>query len=253
MNGSGQIRRLGRGAVNRLQLAGEEAFLYLLERQEESKPQPVRVAVRPVDDVLQIELVAGPDDVNLEDRLGKLDEDHEIVRDVSPRLLRHVAKEVKHEQFYRSRRAHGDRGYSGARVMAEVCGCGMISVGAAARWFRRSAEQGDVLDRLRCGMSGPHAPAGSTGGRSCEDLRIGPKPAGAARSVGWSLPVFGGLSRPARSPPTAAPKPVFDTAGWVNVSSSRSRTDVAPTEAGGAEAPGEPCRARHRGPRPLRA
>ena len=87
-------------AVNRLQLAGEEAFLYLLERQEQSKPQPVRVAVRPVDDVLQIELVSGPDDINLEDRLGKLDADHEIVRDVGPRLLRHVAKEVKHEQFY---------------------------------------------------------------------------------------------------------------------------------------------------------
>ena len=87
-------------AVNRLQLAGEEAFLYLLERQEESKPQPVRVAVRPVDDALRIELVAGPDDVNLEDRLGKLDEDRQIVRDVGPRILRHVAKEVKHEQFY---------------------------------------------------------------------------------------------------------------------------------------------------------
>ncbi len=87
-------------AVNRLQLAGEEAFLYLLERQEASRPQPVRVAVRPLDDVLQIELVAGPDDVNLEDRLGRLDEDHEIARDVGPRLLRHVAKEVKHEQFY---------------------------------------------------------------------------------------------------------------------------------------------------------
>ena len=87
-------------AVNRLQLAGEEAFLYLLDRQEESKPQSVRVAVRPVDDVLQIELAAGPDDVNLEDRLGRLDEDHEIVRDVGPRILRHVAKEVKHEQFY---------------------------------------------------------------------------------------------------------------------------------------------------------
>ena len=47
-----------------------------------------------------LELVSGPDDLNLEDRLGKLDEDHEIVRDVGPRILRHVAKEVKHEQFY---------------------------------------------------------------------------------------------------------------------------------------------------------
>ena len=61
-----------------------------------STPQPVRVAVRPVDDVL----VAGPDDVNLEERLGKLDEDHQIVRDVGPRILRDAAKEVKHEQFY---------------------------------------------------------------------------------------------------------------------------------------------------------
>ena len=55
----------GHDRADDLQLAGEEAFLYLLERQEASKPQPVRVAVRPVDDNLQIELVAGPDDVNL--------------------------------------------------------------------------------------------------------------------------------------------------------------------------------------------
>ena len=33
-------------------------------------------------------------------RIGKLDADHQIVRDVGPRILRHVAKEVKHEQFY---------------------------------------------------------------------------------------------------------------------------------------------------------
>ena len=60
----------------------------------------VRVPVRPVDDILQIELVGGRDDVNLEDRLGELDEDHEIARDIGPRLLRHVAKAVNHEQFY---------------------------------------------------------------------------------------------------------------------------------------------------------
>ena len=50
--------------------------------------------------ILQVVPAAGLDDVNLEDRLGRLDEDHEIVRDVGPRILRHVAKEVKHEQFY---------------------------------------------------------------------------------------------------------------------------------------------------------
>ena len=90
-------------ATNRLELAGEEAFQYLLERQPESKPHSIRVAVRPVDDVLQIELVSGPDSANLETRLDTLDEEHEeyaVVRDVGPRILRHVAKEVRHEQFY---------------------------------------------------------------------------------------------------------------------------------------------------------
>ena len=90
-------------ATKRLELAGEEAFQYLLERQAESKPHRIRAAVRPLDDVLQIELVSGPDDANLEVRLGNLDEDHEehaVVRDVGPRILRHVAQEVRHEQFY---------------------------------------------------------------------------------------------------------------------------------------------------------
>ena len=90
-------------ATNRLELAGEEAFQYLLERQAESKPHPIRVAVRPVDDLLQIELASGPDTANLEVRLGNLDEEHAeqaVVRDVGPRILRHVAKEVRHEQFY---------------------------------------------------------------------------------------------------------------------------------------------------------
>ena len=90
-------------ATNRLELAGEEAFQYLLERQAESKPHPIRVAVRPVDDILQLELVSGPDSANLEARLGKLDEEpgeQAVVRDVGPRILRHVAKEVRHEQFY---------------------------------------------------------------------------------------------------------------------------------------------------------
>ena len=90
-------------ATNRLELAGEEAFQYLLERQAESTPHPIRVAVRPVDDILQLELVSGPDSANLETRLGKLDEEpgeQAVVRDVGPRILRHVAKEVRHEQFY---------------------------------------------------------------------------------------------------------------------------------------------------------
>ena len=90
-------------ATKRLELAGEEAFQYLLERQAESKPHRIRAAVRPLDDVLQIELVSGPDNANLETRLEGLDQDDEeqaVVRDVGPRILRHVAQEVRHEQFY---------------------------------------------------------------------------------------------------------------------------------------------------------
>ena len=87
-------------ATNRLELAGEEAFLYLLERQEESEPRPVRVGVRAIDDVLQIEFVSGPDSANLESRLSELQEDRVVLEEVGPRLLRHVAKDVRHEQFY---------------------------------------------------------------------------------------------------------------------------------------------------------
>ena len=87
-------------AINRLELAGEEAFLYLLEQQAESEPRPVRVAVRPIDDLLQIEFVSGPDSANLEVRLGELKEDAIVLDDIGPRLLRHVAKNVRHEQFY---------------------------------------------------------------------------------------------------------------------------------------------------------
>lgn len=59
-----------------------ERSCILLERQEELKLYPVRVAVRPVDDLLLIELD--------EARLGRLGEERAVVRDVGPRILRHV-------------------------------------------------------------------------------------------------------------------------------------------------------------------
>ncbi len=87
-------------ATNRLELAGEEAFLYLLERQADSTSHPVRVVVRPVDEVLQMEFVSGPESANLELRLSELKQDRVVLEDLGPRLLRHVAKDVRHEQFY---------------------------------------------------------------------------------------------------------------------------------------------------------
>ena len=44
--------------------------------------------------------MSGPDSANLEERLRDLGEDHEVLEDVGPRLLRHMAREVRHDQFY---------------------------------------------------------------------------------------------------------------------------------------------------------
>ena len=128
-------------AVNRLQLAGEEAFLYLLERQEESKPQPVRVAVRPVDDVLQIELVAGPDDVNLEDERPAVGGERARVTEVlEQRLL--------------------DRGGGGASRPWARCslgtgrGCGG-GLGAGCRCGRGTAWTRATWSRTRCTARSP--------------------------------------------------------------------------------------------------
>ena len=105
-------------ATNRLQLAGEEAFLYLLERQSESEPRPIRVAVRSVDDVLQMEFVSGPDDVNLEVRLGKLDDDlrgHQGRRTAHP-SVRGEGGEAR--AVLRCRHADRGRGHPTTRVRA---------------------------------------------------------------------------------------------------------------------------------------
>ena len=45
-------------------------------------------------------LASGPDSANLELRLSELKQDRVVLEDVGPRVLRHVAKEVRHEQFY---------------------------------------------------------------------------------------------------------------------------------------------------------
>ena len=91
-----------RAAVDRLQLAGEEAFIYLVERQEDAgTSHQIRVAVRPGGDTVELELLSGPDPENLEMRLKELSDD--ALQDVEAaglRILRHMARTVKHQQFH---------------------------------------------------------------------------------------------------------------------------------------------------------
>jgi len=87
-------------AVDRLQLAGEEAFVYLLDRQADaSAPRPISLAVRHPGDALELEFVSGPEAENLEARLHGLSEEASAIDDAGLRILRHMAREVKHEQF----------------------------------------------------------------------------------------------------------------------------------------------------------
>ncbi len=87
-------------AAQRLQLAGEEAFLYLMERQaEQGASSRVSVAIRPHENALQLEFLTGAGVDNLEERLRTLDPERTEIADAGPRILRHLG-EVRHEQFY---------------------------------------------------------------------------------------------------------------------------------------------------------
>ena len=88
-------------ATQRLQLVGEEAFLHLIELQEERKrPGPIRVSVRPEGAALQIEFLSGPGAESLEARIDSMDPSRTLVDDAGPRILATLAARVQHEQFY---------------------------------------------------------------------------------------------------------------------------------------------------------
>ena len=87
-------------ATDRLQLAGEEAFVYLLDRQADAPaPHPIGLAVRHPGDALELEFASGPESENLEARLHGLGAEAAAIDDAGLRILRHMAREVKHEQF----------------------------------------------------------------------------------------------------------------------------------------------------------
>lgn len=89
-------------AANRLLLAGEEAFIYLVERQTDAgSSHPIRLAVRTNGNAAELEFLSGPDTENLETRLEGLGvETPQTDEAAGLRLLRHVARTVKHQQFH---------------------------------------------------------------------------------------------------------------------------------------------------------
>ena len=92
--------------AHRLDAVAEETVLTLLERDEEGAErgrQRLLLTARKEDGRAVLEFVAAPGDGNLEDRMALLGEDAAEIpaeREISLRLLRHLASSVRHEQYH---------------------------------------------------------------------------------------------------------------------------------------------------------
>jgi len=98
--------RLGwdRPAVERLQLAAEEALIYLIDRgeaDESAGARKVRVVARAVDGVAELDIASAPlDGPHIDDAMAQLHDDAAFAPDeASLRLLRHLCRSVEHEQY----------------------------------------------------------------------------------------------------------------------------------------------------------
>ena len=90
----------------RLDAVGEETLLTLLaddEGADEDGTQRLRVVARREDGGATLEFVASRGEENLQDRIALLDEagaDEGLEREISLRLLRHLASSVRHQQYH---------------------------------------------------------------------------------------------------------------------------------------------------------
>lgn len=104
LTGLAKRMRWDRSAIDRLQLVGEEALLFLLRKEEEIQRDevlPIPVSAREVDGVLELELISGPDAENIETLVGELREGGRVsAEDAGLRILGHLAAELRHEQFH---------------------------------------------------------------------------------------------------------------------------------------------------------
>ena len=96
----------GEAMAHRLDAVAEEALLTLLQRHDKGadpgRPRLLLTA-RKEDGRAVLEFVGAPGDGNLEDRIALLGEDAAeipVEREVSLRLLRHLASSLRHEQYH---------------------------------------------------------------------------------------------------------------------------------------------------------
>ncbi|MCY4576311.1 MAG: hypothetical protein OXC55_06920 [Chloroflexi bacterium] len=91
-------------ATGRLTLVGEEALSGLLTESDTDSDddRKAMASIRMVGTSAELELVSGPSEGNLEDRLALLGESPEITdeNELSYRLLRHYAASVRHSKYY---------------------------------------------------------------------------------------------------------------------------------------------------------
>jgi NCS2 family nucleobase:cation symporter-2/xanthine permease XanP len=93
-------------AVGRLELVTEEALLYLMSSQDaaetaKKKKKTIHLAARYEGEVVELEIIAGPQDANMEDLVRSLKKGGEPAEDdLSLRLLRELALDLRHQQFH---------------------------------------------------------------------------------------------------------------------------------------------------------
>ena len=91
-------------ATSRLTLVGEEALSGLLAENgsDSDDDRKAMASIRMMGTSAELELVSGPSEGNLEDRLALLGESPEITdeNELSYRLLRHYAASVRHSKYY---------------------------------------------------------------------------------------------------------------------------------------------------------
>ncbi|HXV61187.1 MAG TPA: solute carrier family 23 protein [Vicinamibacteria bacterium] len=106
-----------KAAIDRLHLAGEEALMFLVDKEEKrAKPSPIRLSVREEDGLLALEFAAGPGAENLENLVAEIEESERSVEEQAAlRILGHLAVDLKHEQFH-------DRNYLAFRVESTPLG-----------------------------------------------------------------------------------------------------------------------------------
>ncbi len=93
-----------RPAIRRLQLAAEETFVVMLERQggdQEGEVRKLGMTVRPDEGALELDIVAAPQGANLEDQLQHFAKGEAAPEEaLSFRILASIVEDLRHQQFH---------------------------------------------------------------------------------------------------------------------------------------------------------